>query len=150
MASRSEEDGVALDEEEEEQRQQQQQQQPSSATTVGLMNNAFFSNFGETLSQYGNIAKENAEKLKEQIRLSQMQQTLQQQRDEQQQEKKKNKGDYVRLPIESAKRLRALDTQDVNELEMLHKAQIAKVLSGNELLGEKVKQLSTSENLEEK
>ena len=138
-------------------RQQEQEQQPNA----GLMNTAaFFSNFGETFSQVSNIAKEKAEILKEQMRLAQTTTTSssrkehfgEQEREEEQKnqqagaEKKKNKGDYVRLPIESAKRLRALDTRDVNELEMLHKAQIAKVLTENELLREKLKQLTTSEN----
>ena len=136
-------------------RQQEREQQPNNP---GLMNTAaFFSNFGETFSQVSNIAKE---KVKEQMRLAQTTTTSssrgeqEQEREEEQNqqagaEKKKNKGDYVRLPIESAKRLRALDTRDVNELEMLHKAQIAKVLTENELLREKLKQLTTSENGEE-
>ena len=97
-------------------KEEDSQQQPSTSS-VGLMNNAFFSSFGETLSQVGNMAKENAEKLKEQIRLSQLQQSAQQERDERQEKgqgKKKNKGAYGRLPIESAKRLRALDTGDIN------------------------------------
>ena len=37
----------------------------------------------------------------------------------------------------------------MNELEVLHKAQIAKVLAENELLREKLKQSTTSENGEE-
>ena len=88
-----EKDGAVKEEESQQQQQQQQQQQPSTSS-VGLMNNAFFSNFGETLSQVGNMAKENAEKLKEQIRLSQLQQSAQQERDERQEKgqgKKKNK-----------------------------------------------------------
>ena len=139
-------------------RQQEREQQPNQS---GVMNTAaFFSNFGETFSQVSNIAKEKAEILKEQMRLAQTTTTSssrkehfgEQEREEEQKnqqagaEKKKNKGDYVRLPIESAKRLRALDTRDVNELEVLHKAQIAKVLAENELLREKLKQLTTSEN----
>jgi chromosome segregation ATPase len=142
-------------------RQQEREQQPNNP---GLMNTAaFFSNFGETFSQVSNIAKEKAEILKEQMRLAQTTTTSssrkehfgEQEREEEQKnqqagaEKKKNKGDYVRLPIESAKRLRALDTRDVNELEVLHKAQIAKVLAENELLREKLKQSTTSENGEE-
>ena len=140
--------------EQEQEQEQEQQQQPNA----GLMNTAaFFSNFGETFSQVSNIARE---KVKEQMRLAQTTTTSssrgeqEQEREEEQNqqagaEKKKNKGDYVRLPIESAKRLRALDTRDVNELEVLHKAQIAKVLTENELLREKLKQLTTSENGEE-
>ena len=132
-------------------KEEDSQQQPSTSS-VGLMNNAFFSNFGETLSQVGNMAKENAEKLKEQIRLSQLQQSAQQERDERQEKgqgKKKNKGDYVRLPIESAKRLRALDTGDINELEILHKAQIGKVLAENEMMKQKLKLLSRTNDEEQ-
>jgi len=132
-------------------KEEDSQQQPSTSS-VGLMNNAFFSNFGETLSQVGNMAKENAEKLKEQIRLSQLQQSAQQERDERQEKgqgKKKNKGDYVRLPIESAKRLRALDTGDINELEILHKAQIGKVLAENEIMKQKLKLLSRTNDEEQ-
>ena len=132
-------------------KEEESQQQPSTSS-VGLMNNAFFSNFGETLSQVGNMAKENAEKLKEQIRLSQLQQSAQQERDERQEKgqgKKKNKGDYVRLPIESAKRLRALDTGDINELEILHKAQIGKVLAENEMMKQKLKLLSRKNDEEQ-
>ena len=132
-------------------KEEDSQQQPSTSS-VGLMNNAFFSNFGETLSQVGNMAKENAEKLKEQIRLSQLQQSAQQERDERQEKgqgKKKNKGDYVRLPIESAKRLRALDTGDINELEILHKAQIGKVLAENEMVKQKLKLLSRTNDEEQ-
>ena len=140
-----EKDGAVKEEE------SQQQQQPSTSS-VGLMNNAFFSNFGETLSQVGNMAKENAEKLKEQIRLSQLQQSAQQERDERQEKgqgKKKNKGDYVRLPIESAKRLRALDAGDINELEILHKAQIGKVLAENEMMKQKLKLLPRTNDEEQ-
>ncbi len=132
-------------------KEEDSQQQPSTSS-VGLMNNAFFSNFGETLSQVGNMAKENAEKLKEQIRLSQLQQSAQQERDERQEKgqgKKKNKGDYVRLPIESAKRLRALDTGNINELEILHKAQIGKVLAENEMMKQKLKLLSRTNDEEQ-
>ena len=132
-------------------KEEDSQQQPSTSS-VGLMNNAFFSNFGETLSQVGNMAKENAEKLKEQIRLSQLQQSAQQERDERQEKgqgKKKNKGDYVRLPIESAKRLRALDTGDINELDILHKAQIGKVLAENEMMKQKLKLLSRTNDEEQ-
>ena len=138
LKSREEEEEDVANNRERQQEQQQEQEQEQQPN-AGLMNTAaFFSNFGETFSQISNIAKEKAEIIKEQMRLAQTTTTSsnrgeqEQEREEEQNqqagaEKKKNKGDYVRLPIESAKRLRALDTRDVNELEVLHKAQIAKV-----------------------
>ena len=116
---------------------------------------AFFSNFGETFSQVSNIAKE---KVKEQCAWRKQRPPLRREENKNKNERRnrpisrsrKKKQRRIRsIRIESAKRLRALDTRDVNELEMLHKAQIAKVLTENELLREKLKQLTTSENGEE-
>ena len=72
------------------------------------------------------MAKENAEKLKEQIRLSQLQQSAQQERDERQEKgqgKRKTKATTCDYQLK-VKRLRALDAGDINELEILHKAQL--------------------------
>ena len=101
---------------------------------------AFTNQFGEQLAS---IAKETQEKAKNLLTQTQQQQREQQQREQEQREQensttRKNKGDYVRLPIDSAKRLRALDAQDINELERLHKEEVAKVIARNSLLREKL------------